>query len=82
MQIESQLNNAHAPAFPGLDNYMGETTGSYQGMTKREYFAIELMRELIAMPEPPRDNGELQDIAKYSVHCADCLIRALEAQTD
>lgn len=81
MTIQSLSENASSPAFPGLEIYYGEKIGSYQGMLKREFFAIELMRELIASTKPLKDS-ELQGLAEYSVHGADCLIRALETEAD
>jgi hypothetical protein len=68
------MRNADMPAIPSHGT-MGEV--NYEGMTKREAFAMAAMQGLLSNPYHARIDD---DVMRDAVSAADMLLAALEAQ--
>ena len=74
----SNTNNG-GPAFPcDLTMYDQEVVDEFQGMTLRDYAAIEAMQGMLASGNLPKTMPDA-DIAECSYNLADAMLKAREA---
>lgn len=75
------MENGKQPAFASTD---GKTFAN-DGLTKREYFAIQIATGLSVRSIPGRHNGidEMEvEVPFYAVRLADALLKALETKSE
>lgn len=74
------MENEKQGAFACASDY-----GYQQGLTKREYFAIQIATGLSVRSIPGRHNGidEMEaEVPLYAVRLADALLKALETKSE
>jgi hypothetical protein len=71
------MSIANDPVYPIFEEWIGNVF-SYEGLTKREYFAAMAMQGIISNPN---FNNNIQDCAKSSSIAADALIKELEKKS-
>lgn len=72
-----KLMSKHEPAFPGIElNDNGSPYASFFGMTKREFFALEILKGLLSNPIISKMNND--EYCDISIVLADSLLRKLE----
>jgi hypothetical protein len=70
----------HEPAFPGVElNGNGSPYQSFFGMTKREFFALEIMKGVLS--NPTTEVNLPNECCDYVIALADKLIDKLEKPT-
>ena len=68
------MENSDMPTFPTKDP---DTEVAWHGLTKREYFAGQIMAQLLNADGMPR----LERASSFAIRAADALLLALEAES-
>lgn len=80
------MKNEDVPAFPIVIDDASKNQFSFVGLSKREYFAAKALQGLCVKAIPDISNIDLPhfnyDKARYAVHLADALIKALKEVKD
>lgn len=72
-----KLMSKNEPAFPGVElNSDGSPYASFFGMTKREFFALEILKGLLSNPNIAKMNND--EYCGISIVLADYLLGKLE----